>query len=103
MMRSACSPLFLTTVTLIVAAGFLAGASILHPLSHSHDGHDHEGAEELGACAKCVVVDEPTPSLDANVLLDAAPNDECGVFTSQLARDLAATFPLCPRAPPSSS
>lgn len=103
MMRSAWSPIFLTTIVLIVAAGFLAGASIIHPMSHSHDGHDHEGAEELGECAKCVVVDEPTPSLEANALLDAAPIDEGGVSTGQLVRDLAATFPLSPRAPPSTS
>lgn len=86
---------------LLAALGFLFGASIIHPLSHAHDGHDHEGAGEIAPCATCIVGDEVQPDLDAKALLGlAAAPTGLAPETTLAAPNPAATLPSAPRAPP---
>ena len=86
---------------LLAAFGFLAGAQIIHPLSHAHDGHSHEGSGTLEQCAKCITGDEPTPDIDARALLGPIAPTGARLWAARAAvPDAAATLPQSPRAPP---
>ncbi len=92
-----------TLLGLVLALGFLVGAEILHPLEHAHDGHDHEGAGSIEQCQTCVLGEETTLALDAELLEASSPPRPLPPTTIGAPDDPAATASIVPRGPPLSA